>query len=194
MGFFVSQASRENSVAALIWLGQEPQLDDFSDWTELKKIRFISSLPVHGNVPFILVLLFDSSFSWYCYFLCVPSLSHSFGKNSSWIVFLEEETNVEMTKLVQVLAKFDKNKVSVCEYSLYSSISCRLPLLPCLSLSDSSARPEASCLGLRPSWSSLQLGDMVSGWLQLVCSCTELCQLTVKPVRHVTPISAVDLI
>lgn len=45
------------------------------------------------------------------------SLSHSFGKNSSWIVFLEEETNVKMTKLVQVLAKFDKNKVSIL-YSL----------------------------------------------------------------------------
>lgn len=40
-----------------------------------------------------------------------PSLSHSFGKNSSWIVFLEEETNVRVTRLVQVLAKFDKNKV-----------------------------------------------------------------------------------
>lgn len=51
------------------------------------------------------------------YFLCVLSLSYSFGKNSSWIVFLEEETNVKMTKLVEVLAKFDKNKVSV-QYSL----------------------------------------------------------------------------
>ncbi|KAM7412807.1 hypothetical protein PAMA_020268 [Pampus argenteus] len=40
----------------------------------------------------------------------LPHLSYSFGKNSSWIVFLEEETNVKMTKLVQVLAKFDKNK------------------------------------------------------------------------------------
>lgn len=40
----------------------------------------------------------------------LPYLSYSFGKNSSWIVFLEEETNVKMTKLVQVLAKFDKNK------------------------------------------------------------------------------------
>nr|XP_020468784.1 beta-1,3-glucosyltransferase-like [Monopterus albus] len=40
----------------------------------------------------------------------LPSLSSSFGKNTSWIVFLEEETNVKMTKLVQVLAKFGKNK------------------------------------------------------------------------------------
>lgn len=49
--------------------------------------------------------------------VCVLSLSQSYGKNSSWIVFLEEETNVKMTKLVQVLAKFDKNKVSA-KYSL----------------------------------------------------------------------------
>ncbi|KAI4815013.1 hypothetical protein KUCAC02_005180, partial [Chaenocephalus aceratus] len=40
----------------------------------------------------------------------LPNLSNSFGKNSSWIVFLEEETNVKTTKLVQVLSKFDKNK------------------------------------------------------------------------------------
>lgn len=40
-----------------------------------------------------------------------PSLSLSFGKNSSWIVFLEEETNVRVTRLVQVLAEFDKSKV-----------------------------------------------------------------------------------
>uniref|UniRef100_A0A7N8X067 Beta 3-glucosyltransferase a n=1 Tax=Mastacembelus armatus TaxID=205130 RepID=A0A7N8X067_9TELE len=40
----------------------------------------------------------------------LPYLSYSFGKNSSWIVFLEEETNVKMNTLIQVLAKFDKNK------------------------------------------------------------------------------------
>ncbi|XP_037325427.2 beta 3-glucosyltransferase a [Pungitius pungitius] len=38
----------------------------------------------------------------------LPNLSYSFGKNSSWIVFLEEETNVKLTKLVEVLAKFNK--------------------------------------------------------------------------------------
>lgn len=53
---------------------------------------------------------------------CVLSLSHSFGKNSSWIVFLEEETNVKMTKLVQVLAKFDKNKVSIYNTSISLSL------------------------------------------------------------------------
>uniref|UniRef100_A0A672ZKZ0 Beta 3-glucosyltransferase a n=1 Tax=Sphaeramia orbicularis TaxID=375764 RepID=A0A672ZKZ0_9TELE len=37
-------------------------------------------------------------------------LSYSFGKNSSWIVFLEEETSVKLNKFVEVLAKFDKNK------------------------------------------------------------------------------------
>ncbi|XP_076729457.1 beta 3-glucosyltransferase a isoform X2 [Maylandia zebra] len=40
----------------------------------------------------------------------LPYLSHSFGKNSSWIVFLEEETNVKLIALIKVLAKVDKNK------------------------------------------------------------------------------------
>lgn len=80
------------------------------------------------------------SFHYLTLFFCVLvlSLSHSFGENSSWIVFLEEETNVRMTKLVQVLAKFDKNKVSM--YSIPSkppsislSLSIRLHLTVSLS-------------------------------------------------------------
>uniref|UniRef100_A0A3Q3WYX0 Fringe-like glycosyltransferase domain-containing protein n=1 Tax=Mola mola TaxID=94237 RepID=A0A3Q3WYX0_MOLML len=61
--------------------------------------------------PLVLLLhsLSDNEGDWSILPL-LPYLSHSFGKNSSWIVFLEEETNVRMTKLVQVLAKFDKNK------------------------------------------------------------------------------------
>lgn len=55
-------------------------------------------------------------------YFVVFSLSHSFGKNSSWIVFLEEETHVKMTKLVQVLAQFNKNEVSV-QYSLKLQLS-----------------------------------------------------------------------
>ncbi|XP_028321475.1 beta 3-glucosyltransferase a [Gouania willdenowi] len=40
----------------------------------------------------------------------LPHLSQSFGKNSSWIVFLEEETDVKMNTLAGVLATFDRNK------------------------------------------------------------------------------------
>lgn len=65
------------------------------------------------------------SFYYLCVRALVLSLAHSFGKNSSWIVFLEEETNVRMTKLVQVLAKFDKNKVStVVPLSLHQLPAC----------------------------------------------------------------------
>lgn len=66
--------------------------------------------------------------------LSVPphSLSHSFGKNSSWIIFLEEQTNVRMKKLIQVLAKYDKNKVSVY---IPPSLPLCLPLSLGLSLS-----------------------------------------------------------
>ncbi|XP_021418914.2 beta-1,3-glucosyltransferase isoform X2 [Oncorhynchus mykiss] len=40
----------------------------------------------------------------------LPYLSSLFGKNSSWLVFLEEETNVKVTKLLQALRKFDRRK------------------------------------------------------------------------------------
>ncbi|XP_076002020.1 beta 3-glucosyltransferase a isoform X2 [Genypterus blacodes] len=61
--------------------------------------------------PVVLLLhsLSDNEGGWSILPL-LPHLSSSFGKNSSWIVFLEEETNVEMTKLLRVLARFDRHK------------------------------------------------------------------------------------
>ncbi|XP_029374244.1 beta-1,3-glucosyltransferase-like [Echeneis naucrates] len=63
------------------------------------------------NPPVVVLLhsLSDNEGDWSILPL-LPYLSYSFGKNSSWIVFLEEETNVRMATLVQVLAKFAKNK------------------------------------------------------------------------------------
>ncbi|XP_068174196.1 beta 3-glucosyltransferase a isoform X2 [Antennarius striatus] len=63
------------------------------------------------NPPVVLFLhtLSDNDGDWSILPL-LPYLSYSFGKNSSWIVFLEEETNVRMTKIVEVLGRFDKNK------------------------------------------------------------------------------------
>ncbi|KAM4627289.1 beta 3-glucosyltransferase a [Polymixia lowei] len=63
------------------------------------------------NSPMVLLLhsLSDNEGDWSILPL-LPYLSNSFGKNSSWIVFLEEETNVKMTKLVEVLTKFDRRK------------------------------------------------------------------------------------
>ncbi|KAM6960526.1 beta 3-glucosyltransferase a [Aplochiton taeniatus] len=40
----------------------------------------------------------------------LPYFSSSFGENSSWIVFLEEETHIDMSKLVHILMKFDYRK------------------------------------------------------------------------------------
>ncbi len=39
------------------------------------------------------------------------SLSSQFGKNSSWIMFLEEDTRVKLPKLHEVLKKIDHRKV-----------------------------------------------------------------------------------
>ncbi|XP_011606882.1 beta 3-glucosyltransferase a isoform X1 [Takifugu rubripes] len=66
---------------------------------------------VTENPPLVLFLhtLSDNEGDWSILPL-LPYLSHSFGKNSSWIVFLEEQTNVRVKKLVQVLAKYDKNE------------------------------------------------------------------------------------
>lgn len=76
------------------------------------------------------------------YFLLrVLSLSSSFGENSSWIVFLEEETNVKMAKLAEVLAKFDKSKVSV-QYLLNLISVCLYLFFSSLSLSYASVRPK----------------------------------------------------
>lgn len=40
----------------------------------------------------------------------LPYLSYTFGKNSSWIVFLEEDTSVKMKKFMEVLTRFDSTK------------------------------------------------------------------------------------
>lgn len=42
----------------------------------------------------------------------VFSLASQYCQTSSWIVFLEEETNVNLHNLVQVLSKFNPRKVS----------------------------------------------------------------------------------
>ncbi|XP_069046239.1 beta 3-glucosyltransferase a isoform X2 [Lepisosteus oculatus] len=40
----------------------------------------------------------------------LPHLSASYGRNSSWIFFFEEETNLNIGKLLQILRRFDKDK------------------------------------------------------------------------------------
>ncbi|KAF7646540.1 hypothetical protein LDENG_00185900, partial [Lucifuga dentata] len=67
------------------------------------------SLTENPPVVQLLHTLSDNEGDWSILPL-LPVLSSSFGKNSSWIVFLEEETNVKMIKLLQVLTRFDRNK------------------------------------------------------------------------------------
>ena len=72
---------------------------------------------------------------------CVSqSFSKTFGKNSSWLVFLEEDTNVKVGELLGVLAKFDGTKVSsLCPPAVRRSLPPRPPLVwisPCLNSRD----------------------------------------------------------
>lgn len=140
---------RGKSAAASIWQGQEALRDS----TQTEEAR---SCPRSLLSPFIIPhLLWYSFFSFLIHVVSSsspPSLSHSFGKNSSWIVFLEEETNVRVTRLVQVLAKFDKNKVRLKRPADLPSVVIELGTLFMLSWSShhcqlgSSSSPSWTCL------------------------------------------------
>ncbi|XP_057694466.1 beta-1,3-glucosyltransferase-like [Corythoichthys intestinalis] len=94
---FVIQ-SQSNSFHA----GQAEKLRD----DLLRQVQATSQKP-----PVVLLLhtLSDNEGDWSILPL-LPYLSISFGKNSSWMVFLEEETHVEVTRLVGALANFDEEK------------------------------------------------------------------------------------
>ncbi|XP_056139784.1 beta-1,3-glucosyltransferase-like isoform X2 [Lampris incognitus] len=79
---------------------------------ERKRADLLKQAQVPTEKPPVILLLHglsDNEGDWSILPL-LPYLSNSFGKNSSWIVFLEEETNVKLSKLVEVFAKFDKRK------------------------------------------------------------------------------------
>ncbi|CAL8334613.1 unnamed protein product [Boreogadus saida] len=63
------------------------------------------------NPPVVLFLhsLSDNEGDW-SLLPMLPHFSKTFGKNSSWLVFLEEDTNVKVGELLGVLAKFDGTK------------------------------------------------------------------------------------
>ncbi|CAN9511621.1 unnamed protein product [Ophioblennius macclurei] len=69
------------------------------------------ALAVSQKAPHVLLLhtLSPNEGDWSILPL-LPQFSRSFGKNSSWIVFLEEETKVNLLVLVRVLARFDKKQ------------------------------------------------------------------------------------
>lgn len=109
---FVSLPGGKSAAAAAIWQGQggPARFDPDPEKMARAHIPCFLLLSSHTGCDYIF-FLFQFTVLHHLLPPHPPSLSHSFGKNSSWIVFLEEETNVRVTRLVQVLAKFDRNKV-----------------------------------------------------------------------------------
>uniref|UniRef100_A0A8D0CJV6 Beta 3-glucosyltransferase a n=1 Tax=Scleropages formosus TaxID=113540 RepID=A0A8D0CJV6_SCLFO len=66
---------------------------------------------IDQRLPSVLLLhsLSDNEGDWSILPL-LPYLSATFGKNSSWILFLEEQTNVKLDRLLHILRKFDAEK------------------------------------------------------------------------------------
>lgn len=56
----------------------------------------------------------------------VFSLASQYCQTSSWIVFLEEETNVNLHNLLQVLSKFKTRKVSCRLFSLSAVVTAKV--------------------------------------------------------------------
>ncbi|KAI4874590.1 hypothetical protein NFI96_000027 [Prochilodus magdalenae] len=73
---------------------------------------FLPIFPFQSPPPILLLhTLSDNEGDW-SILPSLPYFSSHFGKNSSWVVFLEEETNVKLEKLLRVLKKFVRRKVS----------------------------------------------------------------------------------
>ncbi|XP_051719046.1 beta 3-glucosyltransferase a isoform X3 [Ctenopharyngodon idella] len=78
---------------------------------KLRKDLLLQTHALQESPPVILLLhtLSDNEGDWSILPL-LPYLSSQFGKNSSWIMFLEEDTRVKLQKLHEVLKKFDHRK------------------------------------------------------------------------------------
>uniref|UniRef100_A0AAY4E359 Fringe-like glycosyltransferase domain-containing protein n=1 Tax=Denticeps clupeoides TaxID=299321 RepID=A0AAY4E359_9TELE len=79
---------------------------------EIRRTSLLEQAESLGQSPPAVLLLHslsDNEGDWSILPL-MPHLSSLFGKNSSWIVFLEEETSVQVAKLLQVLDHFDRRK------------------------------------------------------------------------------------
>lgn len=78
---------------------------------KLRKDLLLQAQALQESPPVILLLhtLTDNEGDWSILPL-LPHLSSLFGKNSSWIMFLEEDTRVKLNKLQEVLQRFDCRK------------------------------------------------------------------------------------
>nr|XP_055052845.1 beta 3-glucosyltransferase a isoform X1 [Misgurnus anguillicaudatus] len=77
----------------------------------LRTDLLLQTKALQEKAPVILLLhtLSDTEGNW-SILPMMPYFSSHFGKNSSWIVFLEEDTRVTLAKLFRVLKKFDRRK------------------------------------------------------------------------------------
>ncbi|XP_016363306.1 beta 3-glucosyltransferase a isoform X3 [Sinocyclocheilus anshuiensis] len=78
---------------------------------KLRKDLLLQTQALQESPPVILLLhrLSDNEGDWSILPL-LPDLSSQFGNNSSWIMFLEEDTRVKLQKLHEVLKTFDRRK------------------------------------------------------------------------------------
>ncbi|XP_058600651.1 beta 3-glucosyltransferase a isoform X3 [Onychostoma macrolepis] len=78
---------------------------------KLRQDLLLQTQALQESPPVILLLhtLSDNEGDWNILPL-LPYLSSQFGKNSSWIMFLEEDTRVKLQKLHEVLKKIDHRK------------------------------------------------------------------------------------
>ncbi|RXM95451.1 Beta-1,3-glucosyltransferase [Acipenser ruthenus] len=65
----------------------------------------------HENLPIVLLVhkLSENEAGW-SILPIMPRFSATYGRNSSWIFFLEEETTLKIPKLLETLSRFDKEQ------------------------------------------------------------------------------------
>ncbi|MGH0167296.1 UNVERIFIED_CONTAM: hypothetical protein FKN15_052331 [Acipenser sinensis] len=63
------------------------------------------------NLPIVLLIhkLSENEAGW-SILPIMPRFSATYGRNSSWIFFLEEETTLKIPKLLETLSRFDKEQ------------------------------------------------------------------------------------
>lgn len=75
---------------------------------------------------FIHKVVLNTFYAGVFFVFLVFSLASQYCQTSSWIVFLEEETNVNLHNLLQVLSKFKTRKVSCRLFSLSAVVSAKV--------------------------------------------------------------------
>ncbi|XP_044872363.1 beta-1,3-glucosyltransferase isoform X1 [Mauremys mutica] len=86
-----------------------PKREELSQGKELPRVLLIHQMDRHDGAWTILPLMQD--------------FSASYGRNSSWIFFCEEDTRIQIVKLLETLRRFDKSKEWFLGKALYDEES-----------------------------------------------------------------------